>query len=286
MSFTSAVNRTLISGPEAATAILSSADISVKDLKCNLAQWRCWPSYRKKGQQWGPFPDWSLMRRSVLWHKSWSEEGQRKMKTPPSRYLLTAISTLTLGPSRREAPVTGDGVTLITTTETGADGEIYLGISLRVCTTPTMTTPPQKRLLDMEFDLIFLDPRFALCVDHAANVVPQWLWDVMKNGDTVCYEDHGCSDMIDEGLQAWADNADTQFHCWKLPVYVHKKSPTQADEWKTKEAAAYIWSAKTLPALVCPVGMFSRRFDVHTDTPRPRRVVRVSCTPYPHSYRR
>ena len=81
VSFTSAVYSTLISGPEAKTAIMSSADISVKDLKCNLAQWRYWPSYGKKGQQWGPYPDWSLMRRSVLWHKSWSEEDQRKMKT-------------------------------------------------------------------------------------------------------------------------------------------------------------------------------------------------------------
>ena len=62
--------------------------------------------------------------------------------------------------------------------------------------------------------------------------------------------------MIDEGLQAWADNADIKLHWWKLRVYTHKKSPTQAEEWKTEEAAAYIWSAKTLPALVCPVCMF------------------------------
>ena len=170
---------------------------------------------------------------------------------------MTAISTLTLGPSRREAPVTGDGVTLITTAKTSTDREIYPGIRLRVCTTPTITTAPQKRLLDMEFDLIFLDRRFALCVDPAANVVPQWLWDVMKNRDTVCYGDPGCIDMIDDGLQAWADDADIELYWWKLPVYAHKKSPTQADEWKTKEEAAYIWSAKTLPALVCPVCMFS-----------------------------
>ena len=149
-----------------------------------------------------------------------------------------------------------------------------------------MTSPPQKRLLDMEFDLIFLEPRFALCVDPAANVFPQWLWDVMKNCDTGCYGDPGCIDMIDDGLQAWADDVDTQLHCWKLPVHAQKKSPTQADEWKTEEAAAYIWSAKTLPALVCPVRMFSRCFDVHTDTARPRRVVGVYCTSYPHSYRR
>ena len=124
VSFASAVNRTLISGYDAATAILSSGDITLKDLKCNLAQWRYWPTYGKKGQQWGPFPDWSLMRRSVLWHKSWSEEDQRKMRAPPSRHILSAIASLTLGPSRREAPVTGDGVTVIRTTETGTDRTI------------------------------------------------------------------------------------------------------------------------------------------------------------------
>ena len=60
-----------------------------------------------------------------------------------------------------------------------------------------MTTPPQKHLLDMEFDLIFLDPRFALLVDSGPNVVPQWLWDVVKHRDTVCYGDPACIEMIE-----------------------------------------------------------------------------------------
>ena len=165
------------------------------------------------------------MRRRALWHKSWSEEDQRKMRAPPSRHILSAIASLTLGPSRCEAPVTSNGVTLMMTTETGTDGTIYRGISLRVCTTTGTTTLSQKCLLDMEFGLIFLDLRFALCVEPAANVVPEWLWDVMKNRDTICYGEPSCIDMIDDELQAWADDADRQLHCWNLPVYAHKKSP-------------------------------------------------------------
>ena len=105
----------------------------------------------------------------------------------------------------------------------------------------------------MEFDLIFLEPRFTLLVDSGPSVVPQWLWDVVKHRDTVCYEDPACIEMIDDGLQTWANEAEILIHCWKIPLFAYKKFPTQADEWKTEEAAAYIWSAKTLPTLVCPV---------------------------------
>ena len=123
-------------------------------------------------------------------------------------------------------------------------------------------------------------------MDSGPNVVPQWLCDVVKHHKTVCYGDPASIERIDDGLQAWANEAEILIHCWKTLLFAYKKLPTQADEWETQEAAAYIWSAKTLPALVCPVCMFSRRFDMHTDTARPCRAVRVSCTPYPQSYRR
>lgn len=283
VSLSSAVNRTHISGNEAATAVLSSDDITVEDLKCNLGQWRYWPTQGQKGQQWGPFPGWSLMKRSLLWHKSWSDEDQRKLKTSPSRHILNAIASITLGPSRREAPVSGDGVTLITTSETDSDGTVYAGISLHVSTITSMSCSPQKRLLDMEFDLIFLDAKL---VDDAGSVVPEWLWNVVKQRDTVCYGDPAMIGPINDGLQAWADGGDTQFHCWTLPCFAYKRSPQPGDEFKTEQASVCIWSAKTLPTMVCPVCMYHRHVDVHSDTARPRRVLCFHCPLYTHSYRR
>ena len=65
--------------------------------------------------------------------------------------------------------------------------------------------------------------------------------------------DPTCIETINDGLQAWANEAEILIHWWKIALFPYKKFPTQADEWKTEEAAAYIWSAKTLPTLVCPV---------------------------------
>jgi hypothetical protein len=273
-----------ISGVEEATAILSSTDIGLKDLKCNLGQWRYWPSAGKKGKQWGPFPEWSLLRRAVLWHKSWTEDEQRKIESP-SRHLMTAISALSVGPCKRVPPVTGDGVTSICTTETAPNGDVYTGITLRLCSTPNITTPPEKRFLDMEFDLIFLDPRLLLGLDSPTHF-PEWLWDVIKNRDTICYGDPDSVEMIEKGLGVWIVDRSFDLRLWSFPVFTYIAKPSPNDAWKTTETGCYIWSAKTLPTAVCPVCMFSSRFDMHATTARPRRVVRVCCTSYSHSYRR
>jgi hypothetical protein len=255
VSLACATYYTYIPGLDAATAALMVKEITVNDLKCNLGQWRYWPSAGKKGQQWGPFPDWKLLKRALLWHKTWSDEDQRKVN--PSRHLGTAISEICVGPSRREPVLTGDGVAVITTTETGPTGDVFEGISLRLCTTPNMTTPPEKRLLDMKFDLIFVDPRLLLMQDDPT-ALPQWLWDLMKEADTVAYGDTECLQMMNDGVQRY----DAWHRWWRLPLYLYKKSPKQGDDWKTDESAVWIWSPANLPTFVCPVCLFAYFPDV------------------------
>ena len=86
----------------------------------------------------------------------------------------------------------------------------------------------------MEFDLIFLDPRFTSLVYSGPSVVLQWLWDVVKHCDTVCYGDPACIETIDGGMRAWAIATEILIHCWKIPLSAYKKLPRQADEWKTE----------------------------------------------------